>query len=267
MDELVDVLFSVSPISSSLEGMSLVRKSSSGASELEGPQEVVGLLEMGSDWVDFVDKILNVVNAVGSQRLFDDGVRRKRNSLLVNFTITSLENEFSDGLSGRISEGDVGLNSSENVGWSLIDSDEGSVVDLSQSEYSQDSDDLGVEFVNTSDPDDKGEFGLGWYVDLSWQFSLYKMVCTFLLASISALVALWWAAWCSWALFRASALWALFAYLLFNLNSLRAVAILVSLYSFFFSPSGLGGTTFYPAIFTTIWLIIQIMLDLIIKSK
>ena len=140
--------------------------------------------------MDFVDKILNVVDAVGSQRLCDDGVRRKRNSLLVNFTITSLENEFSDGLSGRVSEGDVGLNSSENVAGSLIDSDEGSVVDLSQSEYSQDSDDLGVEFVNTSDSNDKGESGLGWYVNLSSEFGLCEVICTFLLALISAAVAL-----------------------------------------------------------------------------
>jgi len=51
----------------------------------------------------------------------------------------------------------------------------------------------------------------------------------------------------------ACALWALLAYLLFALNSWRAVACLASLYSFFLCASGLGGTTFSPAIFTTIY--------------
>lgn len=64
----------------------------------------------------------------------------------------------------------------------------------------------------------------------------------------------------------AAALLALFSSLLFNLSSLRAFAILASLSSFLICPSGLGGTTFSPAIFTTIYMInIQIMLDLIIK--
>ena len=40
-------------------------------------------------------------------------------------------------------------------------------MDLSQSEYSQDSDDLGVEFVNTSDSHNKSKFGLSGNVDLS----------------------------------------------------------------------------------------------------
>ena len=40
-------------------------------------------------------------------------------------------------------------------------------MDLSQSEKSHDSDNLGVEFVNTSDSNGKSESWLGWYVDLS----------------------------------------------------------------------------------------------------
>ena len=164
---MVDVLFSVSPISSSLEGVSLVGKSSSGSSEFEGPEEVVGLLEVSTNSVDLVDKIFNIVNTLLSQWFLDDGVGRKRDSLLVDLSVSSLENNFSDGLSGWVSEGDVWLNSSEDVGWGFIDSDEDTIVDLSQSEDSQDSDNFGVEFVNTSDSNDECEFGLGWYVDLS----------------------------------------------------------------------------------------------------
>ena len=109
----------------------------------------------------------------------------------VDLAISSLENEFSDGFSGRIAESDVGLNFSEKVGRGFIDSDEGSVMDLPQSEQSQDSDDLRVEFVNTSDSHNECESGLGGYVDLSGKFGLNVTICTFLLASISALTAFW----------------------------------------------------------------------------
>ena len=62
-------------------------------------------------------------------------------------------------------------------------------MDLSQPKQSQDSDDFGIEFVNTSDSDNECEFGLSRYVNLSCDFSLDNRSSTFLLASISALTA------------------------------------------------------------------------------
>ena len=59
LEQVVDEVFSVSPISSSLERMSLFRKSSSWASKLEGPKEVVGFLEVSTACVNFVDQIFN----------------------------------------------------------------------------------------------------------------------------------------------------------------------------------------------------------------
>jgi len=237
--------------------MSLVWKSSSRGSKFERPEEVVCLLEVRSNSVDFVDKIFNVVDSDLSERFSYNSVAWKRNSLFVDFAVSSLQNELSDGFSGRIPEGHVRLNLSEKVWWSFIDSDESSVMDLSQSEQSQDSDDFRVEFVNTSDSHNERKFWLCRYIDLSGKFGLDIGISTFLLASISALTAFWWLASCYWALFKARALWALLAYLLLALNSCRAFAYLASLYSFFLCASGLGGTTFSPAIFTTIWLIIE----------
>ena len=46
LNQLVDEYFSVSPISSHLERMTLGVESSSGTSKLEGPQKVVGFLEV-----------------------------------------------------------------------------------------------------------------------------------------------------------------------------------------------------------------------------
>jgi hypothetical protein len=172
LDQVVDESFSVSPISSHLEGMSLGVESSSGASKLEGPQEVVGFLEVLTAAGDLVDEVLNGVDVVLSEGLLDEVVGLKGNSLSVDLAVSSLENEFSDGVLGGVSVGDVGLNSSEHIDGGSVELDEDTIVELSESEESHDSDSLGVEFVNTSDSNNEGDFGLGRYVDLSGELSL-----------------------------------------------------------------------------------------------
>ena len=62
---------------------------------------------------------------------------------------------------------------------------------LSQPQKSHDPDDFGGVFVNTSDSNNKGKLGFGWYVNLSSEFGLNKVKDTFLLASISARQLFW----------------------------------------------------------------------------
>lgn len=107
----------------------------------------------------------------------------------VDLAISSLKDEFADGFARGVSEGDVGLDSSEHVDGGFVESNKDSVVELSEPKESHDSDDFGVELVNTSDSNNKGEPGLGRYVNLSGEFSLNCLESTFLLALISALLA------------------------------------------------------------------------------
>ena len=51
-------------------------------------------------------------------------------------------------------------------------------MDLSESEESQDSQDFRVELVDTSDPDNKGNFRLSWNVNLSSKLCL-SSCCNF----------------------------------------------------------------------------------------
>lgn len=71
-----------------------------------------------------------------------------------------------------VPECDVGLNSSEEVSGGFVDSDEGSVVELSQSEKSEDADGPGVEFVDTPDSDHECHFGLSRDVDLTCELGI-----------------------------------------------------------------------------------------------
>ena len=59
VDELVDVLLSVSPVSTSLEGVSLGSEASSGGSQLEGPEEVVCLLEVLTHSADLIHEVFH----------------------------------------------------------------------------------------------------------------------------------------------------------------------------------------------------------------
>jgi hypothetical protein len=188
-DELVDVLLSVAPVSASLEGVSLGGESSAGASEFEGPEEVVGFLEVAADSVDLVDEVLHSGDALLAEGLVDDCVVGEGDALLVDLAVATLQNQFADSLTGGVSEGDVGLDSAEEVAGGLVDADEDAVVDLAESEDAEDADDLGVELVNTADADNEGDLGLGWNVDLAGEFGLRGEGSTCLRAVISAWLA------------------------------------------------------------------------------
>lgn len=97
-------MLSISPISSSLEGMPLLSESSSGTSQFEGPKEVVRLLEVSSTSVDFLHQVLQRSDSVLGQASFDEVVISEGDSLLVNLSVASLVDESLDGFSGRVSE-------------------------------------------------------------------------------------------------------------------------------------------------------------------
>jgi hypothetical protein len=90
-DQLVDVVFTVAQVSTFDEVLELpLVEAAVGAVQLEGPQEVRGLLEVGADGVDLVDEILHTDHAVLSEVLLDDLVVSQRQALLVNLAISAL---------------------------------------------------------------------------------------------------------------------------------------------------------------------------------
>lgn len=107
-NEVVNEFFSVTPVTTSVEGLSLRVVSSSGGSQLESPQEVVGFLEVGSKGDDFVDQIFDAVNTVFAKSLFNDVVVGQGDSLSVVSSITSLVDQFADGLSGGVTQSNIG---------------------------------------------------------------------------------------------------------------------------------------------------------------
>lgn len=135
-------------------------EATSGVAELEGPEEVGGLLEVGADGVDLVDEVLHADDAELAEVLLDDGVVGEGDALLVDLSVTALVDELADGLEVGVTVGDPGLDALDHLRGGLGDADEDTVVDLEETEELHDLAGLGGDLADTLDADDEDELGL-----------------------------------------------------------------------------------------------------------
>ena len=149
-DESVDVLLTVTSVTTLDEVLDLAGvEATVGVGELEGPEEVVGLLEVGADGVDLVDQVFHADNAVLAEVLLNDLVVGKSNALLVDLSVATLVDELTDSLEVGVTVGDVGVDNSQHLLGGLGETDEDTVVDLEQTEELQDLTGLGSDLVDT----------------------------------------------------------------------------------------------------------------------
>ena len=131
-----------------------------GRGQLEGPQEVGGLLEVGADGVDLVDEVLDADDAVLAKVLLDDVVVGDGQTLLVDLAVAALVDELTDGLVVGVTVGNEGLDDLQHLGGGLGELDEDTVVDLEETEELEGLALLGVDLVDTLDADNESELGL-----------------------------------------------------------------------------------------------------------
>ena len=149
-DESVDVLLTVTSVTTLDEVLDLAGvEATVGVGELEGPEEVVGLLEVGADGVDLVDQVFHADNAVLAEVLLNELVVGKGNALLVDLSVATLVDELTDGLEVGVTVGDEGVDNGQHLLGGLGETDEDTVVDLEQTEELQDLTGLGSDFVDT----------------------------------------------------------------------------------------------------------------------
>lgn len=148
-NEFVDELLAVSPGTTICEWVSLLFESLERRRKLEGPKEVVGLLEVGSTSPDLVDEVLNGVDSVGSENRFNNSVVSEWDSGSVDFAESALVDKLADGITGGISVGDEWLTDSDHVLGGLVELHEHTVVELSESHQLHDLLWLGGKLVNT----------------------------------------------------------------------------------------------------------------------
>ena len=140
--------------------------------QLEGVQEVVGCLEVGSAGEDLVDEVLDADDTVLTKNLLDDGVVRDGDALLVDLAVATLVDELADRLEVGVTVGDEGVDHAEHVHDGLVDAKEDAVVDLAQAEELQDLADLGGHTNDTTDTDDEDNLGFGLAVVVAVELGL-----------------------------------------------------------------------------------------------
>jgi hypothetical protein len=160
-DETVDVLLTVTGVTTLNVVLELASaETTGGVGQLEGPEEVVGLLEVGANGVDLVDQILHADNAELAEVLLDDLVVGQGSALLVDLSVTTLVQKLADGLQVGVTVGNVGVDNGQHLLGSLGETDEGTRVDLDQTQELEDLAGLGGNLVDTLDADNEDQLGL-----------------------------------------------------------------------------------------------------------
>lgn len=98
--------------------------------QLEGPQEIGSLLEVGTDREDLMDKVLHAYNAKLAEALLNDGVVGEGNALLVDLPVSTLVNKLFDALEIRVAISNPRLDHLDHFGSRLRHLDKNAIVDL-----------------------------------------------------------------------------------------------------------------------------------------
>merc|ERR1740138_915178 len=135
--------------------------------KLEGPQEVVGFLEVGTASVDLVNDVFQAHNAKVAKVLLDNHVVYDWNALLIDLGVATLVAQLLHGLQARVTVGDEGLNPVKHVDGGLVKLHEDAIVNLAEAKELQHLADLGVDANDTTDAHDKCNLGAGLDVDVA----------------------------------------------------------------------------------------------------
>lgn len=150
--QLVDSLLSITSITTLNEMLELSRPPPTRRiTQLEGPQKVVGLLEIGSNRENLMDQILHTLNSIFAQRLGNERIIRQWNTGAVYLAVSALVDEVTNGLEVGFAVGDVGLHDLEHFLGRFGEFDEDSVVDLQETKELQDFSRLWCHFIDTKE--------------------------------------------------------------------------------------------------------------------
>merc|ERR1719232_1490944 len=151
-----DEVFPAAEVSALDKVVGLLPPPAGGGVQLEGPQKVGGVLEVGPDGDDLVDEVLDADNAELAQLLLDDVVGGDGRPVAVHLNEPTLVDQLAHRLQVGGSSSDEGLANPQHVDGGLVQLDEDTVVDLPQPEELEGLLDLGGDLVDTTNTDDEG---------------------------------------------------------------------------------------------------------------
>ena len=126
-------------------------EASGGVAELEGPEEVARLLEIGADGDNLVDQVFHADDAVLAEIVLDQLVVGESNALVIDLAISTLVDELAHRFERGISVGDPGLHDLDHLSGCLCQTHEHAVVNLEKTEKLKDLARLGRNLVDTAE--------------------------------------------------------------------------------------------------------------------
>mmetsp|Transcript_20750 Transcript_20750/g.41507 ORF Transcript_20750/g.41507 Transcript_20750/m.41507 type:complete len:261 (+) Transcript_20750:61-843(+) len=160
LDERVDVLTTVSVISTFGKVQQLLRVTAVGVGQLERPQSVGSLLEVWADSVDLVDQVLHTHDSNAAQGLLDDGIVRDGDALAVDLHVTALVDQFANRLERWLAVSHKWLDQTQHVDRGSSQAHKDTVLQLAQTQQLQNLAGLWWQADDTTDADDKGKLWL-----------------------------------------------------------------------------------------------------------
>jgi hypothetical protein len=158
-EELVDEGLAVSVVTALDEVAALLVHATLGGSELEGPESVGDSAEVSAGSVDLVDEVLSADDILVVELVLDLLVVVDLDALAVDLEVTALVDELADGREGGITVGNVGLDHTEHGVDGLVELQEDSVVDLTETEELEDLLGLGGDLGDTADTGNNDDLG------------------------------------------------------------------------------------------------------------
>jgi len=151
VQQLVDLVLPISVVSALDKVIGLLGESSERVAQFERPQEVGHLLEVWSDCPDLVDDVLNADDVVLAQVFLNDVIVGDGNTLALLFGESTFVNELSNGLLAGVAPREPRVGNAEHLNGGLVQLNENSVVDLTESQKLEDFAWARVDLVDTTD--------------------------------------------------------------------------------------------------------------------
>jgi hypothetical protein len=170
--KLIDVSLTVASITAIAELGALIAESATRVGQLEGPEELIDNLELGTNGGELVNDVLHADNSVLAKDIRDNLVVCDGDAVAPDLGKTALVDKLADGLQVGVAIGNVGLNKKKHLLGSSVELNEDGVVDLAQTEQAQDLLDLRVHAVDTTDAHDKRNLGFLLAVEVASSTSL-----------------------------------------------------------------------------------------------
>jgi len=160
LNESVDLVLTITGVTTLLKVDSLLLVASLWAVQLERPHILVDFLEVFSAGINLMNDIFNADDINLAEFACDGTITANRNPLTMNLETTSLVDQMPHSLEVRSSVGYIRLNKPQHFNCGRIEFDKSGVVNLSQSKELQNLSGSWVDTINTSNSDNNSNLCL-----------------------------------------------------------------------------------------------------------